>query len=202
MQAMQPLEARTTMEELSGSTTYSREEALIIAAQKDLQLFSALYEHYYGQILKFVYQRVTTKEDAYDITQQIFLQAMLSLNKYEIRGFPFSSWLYRIALNELNQLFRKNKKQRGINLEEKHLKAIAEEFGESLDEERENVVMAVLTSLPEEDFQLVEMRFFEARPFKEIAEILSISEANAKMRLYRILEKIKPLAEKNLKTRE
>ncbi len=196
---MQPIEARTAMQELSGSTNYSREEALILAAQKDLQLFSALYEKYYGQILKFVYQRVTTKEDACDITQQIFLQAMLSLHKYEIRGFPFSSWLYRIALNEMNQLFRKNKKQRGINLEEKHLKTIVEELGEPGDEERENAVLAVLAGLQEEDFQLVEMRFFEYRPFKEIAEILNISEANAKMRLYRILEKIKPMAEKNLK---
>ncbi len=173
---------------------------MILAAQKDLQLFSALYEKYYGQILKFVYQRVTTKEDAYDIAQQIFLQAMLSLHKYEIRGFPFSSWLYRIALNEMNQLFRKNKKQRGINLEEKHLKSIVEELGAPDDEERENAILGALTGLPEDEFQLVEMRFFEARPFKEIAEILSISEANAKMRLYRILEKIKPIAEKNLKT--
>jgi RNA polymerase sigma-70 factor (ECF subfamily) len=202
MQVMQPIEARTTMQKISGSTTPSREEAMILAAQKDLQLFSALYEKYYGQILKFVYQRVTTKEDAYDITQQIFLQAMLSLHKYEIRGFPFSSWLYRIALNEMNQLFRKNKKQRGINLEEKHLKTIVEELGEPGDEERENAILAVLTNLQEEEFQLVEMRFFEARPFKEIAEILNISEANAKMRLYRILEKIKPMAEKTLKKRQ
>ena len=199
MQAMQPIEARTTMQELSGSTTYSREEALILAAQKDLQLFSALYERYYAQILKFVYQRVTTKEDAYDITQQIFLQAMLSLHKYEIRGFPFSSWLYRIALNEMNQLFRKNKKQRGINLQEKHLKSIVEELGEPGDEERENAILAALTGLPQDDFELVEMRFFEARPFKEIAEILNVSEANAKMKLYRILEKIKPIADKNLR---
>ena len=170
-----------------------------MAAQKDLQLFSALYERYYAQILKFVYQRVTTKEDAYDITQQIFLQAMLSLHKYEIRGFPFSSWLYRIALNEMNQLFRKNKKQRGINLQEKHLKSIVEELGEPGDEERENAILAALTGLPQDDFELVEMRFFEARPFKEIAEILNVSEANAKMKLYRILEKIKPIADKNLR---
>ena len=190
------------MEELSGSTTYSREEALILAAQKDLQLFSALYERYYAQMLKFVYQRVTSKQDASDITQQIFLQAMLSLHKYEIRGFPFSSWLYRIALNEMNQLFRKNKKQRGVNLEDRHLKSIVEEMGGASDDERENAVPAALTGLQEDEFQLVEMRFFEARPFKEIAEILNISEANAKMRLYRILEKVKPVVEKTLRTRQ
>lgn len=199
---MQPIEAGTTMQDFSGSTTYSKEEALILAAQKDLQMFGALYEKYYAQILKFVYQRVTTKEDAYDITQQIFLQAMQSLHKYEMRGFPFSSWLYRIALNEINQLFRKGKKQRGVNLEEKHLKAIVEELGENSGEERENTVLACLTGLQEEEFQLVEMRFFENRPFKEIAEILNISEANAKMRLYRILEKVKTVAERNLRTEQ
>jgi len=199
---MQLIQAKTGMEDLSNPTSYTREEALILAAQKDLQLFSALYEKYYPPILKFVYQRVTTKEDAYDITQQIFLQAMLSLRKYELRGFPFSSWLYRIALNELNQLFRKNKKQRGINLEEKHLKAIAEEIGEINHDEREDALLNAITGLDEDDFGLVEMRFFEARPFKEIAEILNVPEANAKMKLYRILEKLKPVVQSNLKNNE
>ena len=196
---MQPIQARLEMEEISDSETYTKEEALILAAQKDLQMFSALYEKYYGAILKFVYQRVTTKEDAYDITQQIFLQAMVSLPKYQLRGFPFSSWLYRIALNEMNQLFRKNKKQRGVNLEDKHLAMIVEELGETGGEERENAVLSALTGLEEDDFQLVEMRFFESRPFKEIAEILNVSEANAKMRLYRILNKIKPVVQRNIR---
>jgi len=196
---MQPIQAHIEMEELSDPGTYTKEEALILAAQKDLQMFSALYEKYYAQILRFVYQRVTSKDDAYDITQQIFLRAMMSLPKYQLRGFPFSSWLYRIALNEMNQLFRKNKKQRGVNLQEKHPTQIVEELGETGGEEREAAVLQALTGLEEDDFQLVEMRFFEGRPFKEMAEILNITEANAKMRLYRILDKIKPVVTKNIK---
>lgn len=181
------------------ATNYTDEEQLIQAAKRNPQQFAALYDKYYAQILKFVYQRLSTKQDAYDITQQVFVQAILSLEKYEYRGLPFSSWLYRIAINELNKVFRKNEKQRGINLEEKHLSDIAEEMSTDT-QDVEQVVLGALTTLEEDDYQLVEMRFFEKRPFKEIGEILNISEATAKMRLYRILEKLKPIIERKLET--
>ncbi|HLP51509.1 MAG TPA: sigma-70 family RNA polymerase sigma factor [Chitinophagales bacterium] len=197
---MQAITTILTGQHMQGIETkiLTEEDKLILAAQANRDKFQPLYEKYYTQILKFVYQRVTTKDDAYDITQQVFLQAMLSLNKYELRGFPFSSWLYRIAINELNQAFRKNEKQRGVNLEEKHLKDIVEEMNEGGVEEKESILLDALTGLDEEDFQLVEMRFFEKRAFKEIGEILSITEANAKMKLYRILDKLKPILEKKM----
>ena len=181
----------------AAAINYTDEEQLIQAAKRNPQQFAALYDKYYAQILKFVYQRLTTKQDAYDITQQVFVQAMLSLEKYEYRGLPFSSWLYRIAINELNKAFRSNAKQRGINLEEKYLADIAEETGADANE-TEQVVLNALTTLEEDEYQLVEMRFFEKRAFKEIGEILNISEATAKMRLYRILERLKPVIEKRL----
>ena len=178
---------------------YTEEERMILAAQANPQKFSALYEKHYASVLKFVYQRVVTKDDAYDITQQVFLQAMLALHKYELRGFAFSSWLFRIAINETNQLFRKCEKQRGVNYSEEILQHVLEEMNETESEEKEQAVLNTMTGLDDEDFQLVEMRFFEKRSFKEIAEILNINEASAKMRLYRILEKMKPELEKKLK---
>jgi RNA polymerase sigma-70 factor (ECF subfamily) len=182
-----------------GTPSYIEEEQQILDARTNPDRFNVLYERYYSPILKFVYQRVVTKDDAYDITQQVFLQAMLSLHKYQFRGLPFSSWLYRIAINEMNQLFRKNEKQRGINLEEKHLAEIVEEMHELNIDQKEQVVLNALTTLGEDEYQIIEMRFFEKRPFKEIGEILNISEATAKMRIYRILERIKPLVERGLK---
>jgi RNA polymerase sigma-70 factor (ECF subfamily) len=196
---MQPIRVSTQMQELSGSRTYNEEETLILAAKENPARFGALYSRYYEQILRFVYQRTVSKDDAYDITQQVFLNAMLSLHKYELRGFAFSSWLYRIALNELNQVFRKNEKQRGVNLEDKHLADMVEEMNEHSDDAKENALLEALTGLEESEFGLVEMRFFEKRSFKEIAEILNITEANAKMKLYRLLEKLKPVVKKNMR---
>jgi len=197
MQAIHTIEA-TRMQETNDPIPTGEEDRWVLAAKENPARFATLYERYYARILGFVYQRVTTKDDAYDITQQVFLQAMLSLHKYELRGYPFSSWLYRIAINELNNQFRKGEKQRGINMEERHLKSISAAISEDYNESRENALMQALTTLEEEDLQLIEMRFFEERPFKEIAEILNITEANAKMKVYRILAGIKPEVERNM----
>lgn len=67
----------------------------------------------------------------------------------------------------MNQAFRKNEKQRGVNLEEKHLKDIAEEMNEGGIEEKERVLLDALTTLDEEDFQLVEMRFLRSALLKK-----------------------------------
>jgi RNA polymerase sigma-70 factor (ECF subfamily) len=48
-----------------------------------------------------------------------------------------------------------------------------------------------LDNLKDADLQLIELRFFEHRPFKEIAEILDMTESNAKVKTYRILERLK-----------
>jgi RNA polymerase sigma-70 factor (ECF subfamily) len=53
-----------------------------------------------------------------------------------------------------------------------------------------------MKELPEDELQLIEMRFFEKRAFKEIAEIMMMTENNAKVKLYRILERIKKILTK------
>jgi RNA polymerase sigma-70 factor, ECF subfamily len=48
-----------------------------------------------------------------------------------------------------------------------------------------------LDTLKEDDLQLIELRFFEQRSFKEVAEIVGITENNAKVKVHRILERLK-----------
>lgn len=169
------------------------EKNLIILAKKDSQFFAPIYKKYHEQIYRFVYQRMDREEDAEDITSQVFLKALINLGKYKFQGHPFSSWLYKIALNEVNQYYRKNKNQRVINIQsEQDLKVIVEEAGcEEYDNEKKKALLNGLADLKEEKLALIEMRFFEKRSFKEIAEILGITENNAKVRTYRVLEEMK-----------
>lgn len=160
-------------------------------AKRNPVKFEVLYNSYYEKIFRFVYQRVDEKAIAFDITQQVFMKAMLNIGKYEYRGLPFSSWLYRIARNELNQLFRKNSAHRTVNIEETDLRYVADEMKADSPEEYSGKLAEVIAGLDEDDLQLIEMRFFEKRAFKEIGEILDITENNAKVRLYRILDKMK-----------
>ena len=167
------------------------EHEWVEAAKKDPAKFSVLYNKYHEQIFRFIYQRVDDKEAAFDATSQVFLKAMTNLHKYEYRGVPFASWLYRIAKSEVNQLFRQNKAQRTVNVESVHIYDMIDEMEENKLEEYHDKLMEVIGDLEEDDLQLIEMRYFEKRPFKEIGDILEITENNAKVKVYRILERLK-----------
>ena len=167
------------------------EEEEINAAKRNPERFSVLYNRYHEQIFRFVYQRLDDRDQAFDTTSQIFLKAMTYLPRYENRGLPFASWLYRIAKSEVNQLFKDRKAQRTVNIETVYVKDMVEEMEESYREQYLEAVIEAIEELPEQDLMLVEMRFFEKRPFKEVAEILEITENNAKVRLYRLLDRIK-----------
>lgn len=169
----------------------SEELIIIEAAKQNPEKFAPLYDKYYKQIFNYVYQRMDSKDTAFDITGQVFLKALTNLPKYQFKGVPFASWLYRIAHNEVMQLFRTQKDKRAINADIGDLRFICEENEEPFFEEYIPAIKKLILELNSDDLQMVEMRFFEKRPFKEIAEILDITEVNAKVRMYRIIEKLK-----------
>jgi RNA polymerase sigma-70 factor, ECF subfamily len=174
------------------TTTQLQDEQLIIeAAKQNPEHFGPLYDKYYKQIFGYVYQRMDCKDTAFDVTAQVFLKALTNINRYEFKGVPFASWLFRIAHSEVMQLFRDQKNKRAINADIGDLKHIYEEVKEPFFEEYIPALQKLIKQLPDEDLQMIEMRFFEGRPFKEIAEILNITENNAKVRMYRILERLK-----------
>lgn len=163
-------------------------------AQKDPRGFEPLYSKYYEQILRYIYQRIDDKDTAYDITSQVFLKALNNIHKYEYRGVPFASWLYRIAKSELYQSFRDKKARRTVNVDTTHLANVMEEIEEPVGGEIERkILLQLIGQLKEDEVQMVEMRFFEKRSFKEIGEILEITENNAKVKSHRIVQKMKKL---------
>lgn len=168
------------------------DELMIIeAAKRDPEKFAPLYEKYYRQIFNYVHQRMDSKDTAFDITGQVFLKALTNLERYQFKGVPFASWLYRIAHNEVMQVYRTQKDKRAINADIGDLRFICEENESPFFEEYIPAIKQLIQQLDHDDLQLVELRYFEKRPFKEIAEILDITEVNAKVRMYRIIEKLK-----------
>lgn len=169
------------------------EEAEIEAARKNPAKFAPLYNRYYARILGFVYQRVETKDDAYDITAQTFIAALENIGKYKSQGVPFSAWLFRIALNELSRTYRKAKVRQAISIDDTQVADVLEEMGEENSAVTDERLMKAIQELEPEEIQLLEMRFFDKRPFKEVCEVLNISETAAKARVYRLLEKLKTI---------
>ncbi len=168
------------------------EKQLIEESKTNPQSFERLYIKYYEQILKFVYKRVESLDDARDLTSSVFIKALANIPKYKDMGFPFSSWLYRIAINEINMFYRKSKKARVISLNEYGLKNLANESSD-VDPEMLMALKRSLLHLSPEELFLIELRFFEDKAFAEMGVILDISEANAKIRTYRALDKLRSI---------
>jgi RNA polymerase sigma-70 factor (ECF subfamily) len=175
------------------SQRIEEELTLIKKAQNDPRHFGPLYKKYHEQIFRYIYQRLDDQEVAFDITSQVFIKAMVNLNRFEYRGVPFSSWLYRIAKSELYQSFRDKKSERTINIENYQLYDIIEDFDEEQNEINKNKLVAAIARLKDKDIQLIELRFFEKRSFREIGEILGITENNAKVKSFRAIEKLKTI---------
>lgn len=166
---------------------------LVKLAKQNHKHFGVLYDRYFEQIFKFIYKRLgRDEENSADITQQTFLKAMLNIAKYENRGYHFSSWLYRIAINEVNLFFRSLKNEKVVEIDQHKIVNLFEEANIEVHSNTENQdkLIQLLNELPQDQIDLIELRFFQEMNFKEIAEIYSITEANAKMKVYRILEKL------------
>lgn len=161
-------------------------------AKTNPRYFGPLYEKYHAQVFRFVNSRVGDRELAADLTSQTFTKALLAIKGYENRGFALSSWLCRIAINEVNMYFRKHKQQHYVDIDEGKLKHLADdvEDDQRIDSE---ILIEALNQLEYEHVELIELRFFEKRSFSEIGKILGLKEDAAKMRVYRALNKLKAL---------
>ena len=165
----------------------------IQAAQQDPALFRPLYQRYFETIFRFIYRRVADEALSSDICSVVFLKALQKIKGYSFQGVPFSSWLYRLASNEVAQHYRQQNKKRIVSIEESQLNSIIDHDEPENRSHQIQQMISVLDQLKEKDLILIELRFFEERPFKEIAEIIGITESNAKMKTYRALEKLKKM---------
>ncbi|MDZ4665569.1 MAG: RNA polymerase sigma factor [Bacteroidota bacterium] len=172
-------------------TDIKAEEVEISLAQKDPKAFEPLYLRYFERISHYVYHRVESKEIAFDLTANTFYNALSKLSSYKSKGLPFSAWLYRIAFNEVQQHYRGTKTQGVLNTNNKGVSEIMDSLPENSYPINDEQLFEAIEQLKEQEIELINMRFFENRSFKEIADILTIGESACKMKLYRILEKIK-----------
>jgi RNA polymerase sigma-70 factor, ECF subfamily len=160
-------------------------------AKKDPRRFRYFYDKYYKEIFLFINRRTDDEDTTADLTQQVFLKAMQNLQRFEYRGVPFSAWLYRIASNEVMQHFRDTTKVRTVSMEAADVDDLLDSRDAGVDHEKREAAFKAMRKLPASDLELIEMRFFEKKSFSEIGEIKGITENHAKVKTYRILDKVR-----------
>jgi RNA polymerase sigma-70 factor (ECF subfamily) len=168
-----------------------QEYEIVDRAKKDPAAFGLLYEKYFDRIFNFVFTQTDDEDLTADLCSQTFLIALRNVSKYEFRGVPVSAWFYRIASNEIKKHFNKSKLRKVYSLDEVHLRTLFEREEEEYSEETLLRLVEFMKDLPSEMLEVLQLRFFEEKEFKEIAFILDISESNAKMRTYRALDQLR-----------
>ena len=175
----------------------NQEFEIIKKAQENNRYFTPIYEKYYEDIFIYVNRRVDDLETTADITSMVFYKCLQNLNKFEFRGVPFSAWLFRIAINEINLFFRSEKKNnRCVSLNDIHINTLFEEIETEPQIDRHQLITQLLEQLSAYEIQFLELRFFEGHSFKEIAYLLELSEVNAKVKTYRIIKKLNKYVQK------
>jgi len=168
-----------------------KEQTIIERSKDDVRAFGQIYELYFDRIYNFILRQTDDEDVAGDICSQVFINTLNSLAKYEFRGLPFSAWLYKIASNEVKKHYRRNKGKKVFSLEEIKIKEIVEQSDTEWDQSMIDQLIEFMKDLPTDMLQVLELRFFEDKDFKEIAFILEITESGAKMRTYRALDKLR-----------
>lgn len=154
--------------------------------------FGLLYDHYQPKIYRFVLIKVGRREEAEDLTHQVFLNAWKKISNYKDLGFPFSSWLYRIARNQVIDHYRTRKQE--VGLEEVDAE-ISTDFGLNeivIDDKRQlERVMEALRELREDYQEVLIMRFVEDLSVKETAAAVEKSEGAVKLMQHRAVKELK-----------
>jgi len=183
----------------------SEEEELVNRAQKDPDAFAKLYDQYYPRIFGYVLRRSANLEAAQDITSETFLKALGKLWQFQWRNVSFSSWLYKIATNEINQYFRKAEYKKSVSLEElqeRGFELLSPHDPESeLIEAQEKLkqhqdfleIQGKIARLPAKYQEVIALRFFEKKQINEIAEVLGKREGTIKSLLHRAVEKLREM---------
>jgi RNA polymerase sigma-70 factor, ECF subfamily len=88
------------------------EESLVRRAQQHDQVaLTQLYEENFDRIYRYIVLKIGDRTEAEDMTQQVFLNVLKSISSYKWQGMPFTSWLYRIAHNQIVDHLRKKSRR-------------------------------------------------------------------------------------------
>ena len=159
----------------------------------DVSAYASLVAKHKNLVFSIVVKIVNNREDAEEISQDVFLKAFQSLNTFEKKS-KFSTWLYRIAYNAAISKTRK-KKVEMVTIEEKVITNYStDEIGRNMNEleetDRHLILEKALQRLPDEDNLLITLYYKNENSIEDISDITGLSTSNVKVRLHRIRKKL------------
>ena len=175
---------------LANLASLNDERLLIEAAQSDPSRFAELYEHNFHRVYAFVVRRVGDRDEAQDVTAEVFHQALRNLRRFEWRGVPFAAWLLRIAANALADRWQRAGRAVEVPADEAQIENESG-HGEAAEVERRAMLFQMVERLPADQRTVVLRRFVDQKSVREIAREMGRSEGAVKQLQFRALETLR-----------
>ena len=163
------------------------ERRLVEAAQKDPGRFGELYENNFERVYAYIARRVGNREEAQDLTAEVFHQALANLARYEWRGLPFAAWLLRIASNAIADSWKSRAREQGNPSSDELLS----HHIDIEDVEQLAKLFRLVSTLPGDQRRVIEMRFAQEKSIREIAKELGRTGGAVKQLQFRGLETLR-----------
>jgi RNA polymerase sigma factor (sigma-70 family) len=169
-------------------------ELLERARARDVQAYSELVRRYQKKIYTLVYNMTSSREDAEDLVQDVFVKAYSSLQHFHGNS-SFYTWVYRIAVNRtINYIKKRNRRSadslddvdKAIERDPNYVELSAKEspFRDMTITELRDKLNRALQTLSEKHRTVVVMHDIEGVPHEEIAKVLGCSEGTVRSRLF------------------
>lgn len=161
------------------------------AVRQDPNAFGLLYELYFDKIYNYLYFKTMHRNEAEDLTARVFMKAWEAIGNFEWQGYPFSTWLYRIAHNQLVDHYRTRRPVLPLEAAERY------ECGDDPFEAVEHAsliaqIRGALKNLTHEQQRVVTLRYFEGYSIGEIAKMMGKAPDAVRAMQHRALRCLQP----------
>ena len=163
----------------------------------DHAAFRELFGRYAPMLMRLTMRHLRSEELAREVVQQTFFQVHAARNDFQADR-KLRPWVFTIAMNLVREHYRRKKRRPTTELDEAREAAPMDERGPIEKRERVEAVRAAMERLPASQREVVELHWFEDRPFAEVAQIVGSTEGAVRVRAHRAYKKLKELLEKEL----
>jgi RNA polymerase sigma-70 factor (ECF subfamily) len=177
---------------------------IIRLKRRDKVAFAELYDEFVDRIYRFVLFKVSSVEDAEDITSEVFMKAWEFLGRADAEIRNLKAFLYQLSRNLIVDFYRERaREQKAVLLSHKSedLERIADEkadLNEKVSQEFMNKELNTLLRYIKEEYRdIVMLKYIEGYSTKEIAEILNRSTGNIRVILHRAMKMLQEAAKKS-----
>ncbi|MCF6279069.1 MAG: RNA polymerase sigma factor [Flavobacteriaceae bacterium] len=159
----------------------------------DTNSFGILVERYQNLVFSLAIKMLKNREESEEVSQDTFIKAYKSLKSFNGES-KFSTWIYRIAYNTSLDRMKKNSRFNNSieidNIPSKDIQLTDTIFEGIERKERSEIVQRCMNQLPEDERVILHLFYFEELSLKEIGTIVSITEGNVKVKLFRARKKL------------